>query len=303
MDWTHRLRLRQLDVLLSLGRTLNLTRTAAEMNAHQSGLSKVLKELEDDLGVRLFDRRGRGIIINDSGRIALAHAARIKAAVDAFRDEMAVLTRRGQGLLSIGVTGASSIDALLTTTLSLLRQSPDVHIRITEGTADLLKAKLVNDEIDLFIGQSGLVFDPAHNVLEEPLYRDQICAVVRPGHPLAGLEGVTWDDVTLYPLAVWANETPIRRALDNALALHNWKLPPTYVECNSASISLNLLVNSDMVSFSMSRGAEVYKTYGTLAILSLDFESAGAISLYSRQGQVERILVTQARARVRQHAS
>ena len=61
MDWTHRLRLRNLKMLLSLAQTRNISHSAAMLNTTQPGLSKWLKDLEDDIGLPLFERHARGL--------------------------------------------------------------------------------------------------------------------------------------------------------------------------------------------------------------------------------------------------
>ena len=61
MDWTYRLRLRHLQVLLSLASTGNLSQSAAALATTQPALSKWLKELEEDVGLPLFERHARGL--------------------------------------------------------------------------------------------------------------------------------------------------------------------------------------------------------------------------------------------------
>ncbi len=60
MDWTQRLRLRNLQMLLSLAETGNMSQSAAMLNTTQPGLSKWLKDLEDDIGLPLFERQRAG---------------------------------------------------------------------------------------------------------------------------------------------------------------------------------------------------------------------------------------------------
>ncbi len=60
MDWTQRLRLRNLQMLLSLAETGNMSQSAALLNTTQPGLSKWLKDLEDDIGLPLFERQHVG---------------------------------------------------------------------------------------------------------------------------------------------------------------------------------------------------------------------------------------------------
>ena len=61
MDWTGRLRLRNLQMLLSLAQTQNISRSAVALNTTQPGLSKWLRELETDIGLPLFERHARGL--------------------------------------------------------------------------------------------------------------------------------------------------------------------------------------------------------------------------------------------------
>jgi DNA-binding transcriptional LysR family regulator len=79
MDWTHRLRLRHLQVLSSLARTGNLSRSAAALNTTQPALSKWLKELEEDVGLPLFERHARGLRPTSYGEALIEHARRIEA--------------------------------------------------------------------------------------------------------------------------------------------------------------------------------------------------------------------------------
>ena len=75
MDWTHRLRLRNLKMLLSLDQTRNISHSAAMLNTTQPGLSKWLKDLEDDIGLPLFERHARGLRPTPHGDVLIATRA------------------------------------------------------------------------------------------------------------------------------------------------------------------------------------------------------------------------------------
>ena len=112
MDWTHRLRLRHLQVLLSLASTGNLSQSAAALNTTQPALSKWLKELEEDLGLPLFERHARGLRATSYGEALIEHARRIEAHLDIARDDMQALRAGGSGLVSIGTSGVSAADTV-----------------------------------------------------------------------------------------------------------------------------------------------------------------------------------------------
>jgi hypothetical protein len=102
MDWTYRLRLRQLQVLLSLTSTGNLSQSAAALNTTQPALSKWLKELEEDIGLPLFERHARGLRPTSYGEALIEHARRIDASLNTARDDMQALREGGSGLVTIG---------------------------------------------------------------------------------------------------------------------------------------------------------------------------------------------------------
>src|SRR5260370_41586925 len=112
MDWTYRLRLRHLQVLLSLARTGNLSQSAIALNTTQPALSKWLKELEEDVGLPLFERHARGLRPTSNGEALIEHARRIEAHLDTARDDMQALRGGGSGLVPIRTAGVSAADSV-----------------------------------------------------------------------------------------------------------------------------------------------------------------------------------------------
>ena len=102
-DWTHRLRLRNLQMLLSLAQTRNMSHSAQALHTTQPGLSKWLKELEADVGLPLFERHARGIHPTPYGEALIAHARRIEA----LYGRAVVLVRSGHVAASDHRTHAS----------------------------------------------------------------------------------------------------------------------------------------------------------------------------------------------------
>src|SRR3546814_1875811 len=82
MDWTHRLRLRQLQVLLSLADTQNISHSAEQLHVTQPALSKWLKEFETDIGLPLFERHARGLRLTAYGKTLKTFALRLNGELD-----------------------------------------------------------------------------------------------------------------------------------------------------------------------------------------------------------------------------
>lgn len=279
MDWTHKLRLRHVKMLLSLAQTHNLSHSAIQLNATQPGLSKWLKDLEEDIGLPLFERHARGLVPTPYGQVLIAHAARLEAQLDRASHDMAALREGGSGRVIIGASGAAASDTVPLAMLRILDQMPNARISLVEGTTDRLMVQLSQGELDLALGRATPEFnDPALEM--EPLFFDQIHLVVRPRHPLLQVKQLTWQDIYAYRWIIWPKGTPVRNALDSALSEAGQALPADVIETNSVTANLTLLNNSDMIGVASHRAALRLTQLNVIRILPMRLSGFGAVALY-----------------------
>ena len=289
-DWTHRLRLRNLQMLLSLAQTGNMSQTAVALNTTQPGLSKWLRELEDDLGLMLFERHAKGLRPTIHGQTLIDHARRIEAHLDTARDEMLLLREGGSGQVTIGFAGASSVDTVPMAVLKIVERLPTARIQLMENKISGLIDALSAGEVDVVVGPSDMsVTGP--NMVSELLYAEPIHLVARMDHPLFDQSEINWDDVMQYPWALWAKGTPVRRAFDQALALQGQQLPAYYVESNSATLTTTLLLHSNMIGVTSQRPALRYSRLKLLRLLPMNLGVFGSISIYWRTDALDRMAV------------
>lgn len=298
-DWTHRLRLRNLQMLLSLAQTGNMSQSAEALHTTQPGLSKWLKELEDDVGLPLFERHARGLRPTKYGAALIQHARRVEAHLDTARDEMKILREGGDGQVTIGFSGASSVDTVPMAVLKVRSQLPMSHVRVQEGKIEHLMDALSAGELDVVVGPSEMSsVDP--QIRSELLYAEPIYLVARAGHPLIELPSIVWSDVLQYPWALWAKGTPVRRAFDKALRDAGHTVPPNHIESNSATLTTTLLLHSDMIGVTSQRPALRFSRLKLLSILPLNLGVSGSITLYWRNDALDREAVRVAVDAIRQ---
>ncbi|CAG9168801.1 HTH-type transcriptional regulator GbpR [Cupriavidus laharis] len=290
MDWTQRLRLRNLQMLLSLAETGNMSQSAALLNTTQPGLSKWLKDLEDDIGLPLFERQARGLRPTPYGESLIEHARRIAAQLDTARDDLAAMREGGSGLVVVGTSGASAADTVPLAVLRLLQRMPRAQVRLVETTMDRLMNQLAHNELDIVVGRSAPELQDAQT-LGESLYLEPIHFVARPRHPLATQDAVTWEALQGYRWVVWPRGTPIRNALEAALATAGRPLPSDCVESNSTVLNLTLLNNSDMIGLASHRTARRLEELGALRIVPLRLAGFGSVSMYWREDAIKRSAV------------
>lgn len=281
MDWTYRLRLRNLKMLLSLAQTRNISHSAAMLNTTQPGLSKWLKDLEEDIGLPLFERHARGLRPTPYGDALIAHAQRIEAQLDRASGDMAALRQGGGGRVVIGASGASASDTVPLAVMKLLERMPQARVKLVESTMDRLLTQLAQGDLDIVVGRSAPEHhDPA--IRSEALYMEPVHMVARPRHPLFRRPAMEWADLLPYRWIVWPKGTPIRNAMDTALVAANQALPADHVESNSVTINLTLISNSDMIGVASHRAALRFSQMNAMRILPIRLSGFGSVAMYWR---------------------
>jgi DNA-binding transcriptional LysR family regulator len=284
MDWTNRLRLRQLQVLGSLIETQNISHSAQRLNLTQPALSKWLKELEVDLGLPLFERHARGLRPTAYARTLNEYASRVGNELDRARDEMTALQQGSSGRAVIGASGAAIASTVPHAVLATLAKMPKASIEIVEGPMDRLFQQLARREIDIAVGR--LYTDHRNpEIASESLYDEQLLFAVRLKHPLATIKNLTWPDLLSQRWVVWPRALPVRGVLETALCKAGLAVPSDSVQSNSLIATIALVAESDMVAVVAERAIEVFERRKTLTRLPIKLKTQSAVMAYWRRDE------------------
>lgn len=177
-----RLRLRHLQCFLETARLGSLSGAADSLRVSQPAASKTLRELEEIVGVSLFDRTTRRLRLSPAGRLFQQHVGAammsLQKAQDAAQQAPARITR-----LTIGALPTVATDFLPRAALRFHDAAPHCSLRVTTGPNWLLLSQLRDGSLDLVVGRmpgpdnmTGLTF--------RQLYTERVVLVVRPGHAL-----------------------------------------------------------------------------------------------------------------------
>ena len=282
-DWTQKLKLHHLKMLVALGEQGNLTQVAKMMHITQPALSKWLTQFEEELGITLFERHSKGLRVSEGGKLLLQHAQRLINDIERSQFEMERFKQGGLvGSLKIGCSPVAT-DCVSQAIFPLLAEMPTLHLNIEEKVMTPLLHDLQSGVVDVVVGRIG------GRALELPLnyevlYTEPVCFVARTDHPLAHRSRLSWEDLASWRWIVWPNGTPIRQSIDNALVENGVMLPENTIESASMNVSVNLLQSSDMISILSLRLAERYQSQGQLAILALPrVEQKGSVGVFLRK--------------------
>lgn len=170
----------------------SFTRAAEKLFLAQSSVSAQVKSLEEELGVRLFDRIGRSIVLTDAGEKLMHYAGRMEDLTTQMRADVSS-SEELRGTLTIR-TPATVASVYMPGVISRFhRENPGVQVNFINCDDSRLREELTSGSIDLaFLLTDEVVSD---NVTVTPLATEPLSMLAGPGHPLAGASKVTSRDL------------------------------------------------------------------------------------------------------------
>jgi LysR family transcriptional regulator, nitrogen assimilation regulatory protein len=163
--------LKQLQVFATVANAGTLSKAAVALSITQPVVTRQIRALEDELGVELFYRNGRGMVLTDGGRLLLQHAEEIIASLAKAKSEVSAMRSMPSGKYAIGVP--PSVGTVLTVPLvqKIKSEFPQISLKIIEGFSGHVLEWLANGRIDIAV----LYGESKHqSFLTEPLLEDEL---------------------------------------------------------------------------------------------------------------------------------
>lgn len=205
--------LRHLVYFEAVARHMHMTRAASQLHVAQPALSKQIQALEEELGVPLFERIGRGIRLTEAGAVLLPHARRILSAVEDARAEIAEQIGLRKGLVSLGVPPTVGIRLLPPALTTFHHQYPGIDLALRQGGAGTLLTMVERGDVDLAV----VALPVPEGTLESlPLLREELVLAVATNHPLASNGTVAMTEVAEERFILFPEGFELREALLSA---------------------------------------------------------------------------------------
>ncbi len=191
--------LRQLQFYVAAAEAGSVSGAARALSISQSSVTEAIRGLEEDLGVVLFDRQARGILLTHKGSAFLRHARQILADVATARSAFVEEAEAATGRLSLGVTSLVAGYVLSDILARYRRAFPQIELNVIEDNGDYLQHLLIGGELDVAVLLTSSVKDRlALNV--ETLVVSPYRLWLPLGHPLAQQETITLEELAGQPL-------------------------------------------------------------------------------------------------------
>lgn len=185
--------LNQLEYFYETARREHITQTAEALNITQPALSKAIARLENDLGVKLFDREGKNICLNECGKVALKYTEQLLYLIGDMRAELSEMAAGKAGYIRIGTSFPSQEpNWLLESVRAFALANPDVSIKITQLSSWQMQSALAEQVIDIAVSTTPL---RSAELIWDELFVEPMGVILSTDHPLASRETLSLLDL------------------------------------------------------------------------------------------------------------
>jgi len=243
MPFDNRLR----DAFLAIATHGSIGRAAEALNLSQPTLSRMIKRLEQRLGVPLFDRFASGVTLNVYGEALLPFASRMDIESSHALDEIERLRTGSLGVLRIGTAVSVGIHLLPPIFHRMVRENPNLRIEVLEGVQDTLEPALLNRQVDIIIATE--LPDSEDMTRLDITFTDYGAVIASPDHPLRQRGALTISDLHDASWVLPPRGSQPRRGFERVISGLGGQPPPIVVETWSASMMKALVADSGFLSW------------------------------------------------------
>ena len=232
----------RLQRFLAIYKHRSFGRAAAELHLTQPALTKSIQLLEDELGVKLFERTASGVVPTIYGEALSLHAKVIEAEIKNAAREIATLSGAIRGELTIGVTPSVAADLVPRAFLKLQKERPGIKLNILEGLMENHIPALRRGELDLVIG--GWIRANHPDLTTDLLGRDEVLFFAGEDHPLMELSSVPWSALFDFPWIMPPSSQFWMQGLEQAFAQRGLTMVEPEAVTNSAGFIRAMLLRN-----------------------------------------------------------
>ncbi len=206
----HNLSIRHLRAFLQIAATGSFTRAAESLHQTQSTLTATIKQLEQYVGLTLFDRTTRRVFLTQAGERFLPQARQLISDFDTAIGDLQAISAHQQGLVTVAAS-PSTVSRLLPKLVQLYKaEHPNVDICLRDDNAALLEQSVISNEADFAIAASH----SQHPDLNyQPILTDDYGVVLTRHHPLSDMTQLSWQQIDKESLIHLSRDSAIRQQL------------------------------------------------------------------------------------------
>ena len=194
--------------------TGSFSKAAAAKFMTQSAMSHLIKHLEDEIGIRLLNRKGKNVVPTPAGKIFYEHAKQILDQYKNMENDVYEVAREVKGRLSIGASMTAAAYLLPQVLYNFTKKYPEVKIELSVSSTENIMGGLIEGQID-----TGIIEGKMHsaNIYLEEIADDEVVVVASENHLLLKKQRLTIDDLISQPFIMPEAGSGLRECIDDFL--------------------------------------------------------------------------------------
>lgn len=263
-----RLKPSHLRLLLRIAETGKLQLAADNLAISQPAASRILAEVETDIGAPIFERLPRGMVPTGIGQTFLRRAAQILSEYDTLENELQMLRSGKSGKVRVGAVTGPAVGYVVPAIRHLRQTAPDIEVTVHVAPSAELARGLEERNFDFIIARPPPGYD-ATDLDVTPARTERVALLVRDSHPLATTPGCTLSMLRQFEWVMQDRGTPIRHAVENSFHRAGQALPDQVSNSSSLLVALTMLASSDVITPQAQEVADLLTATGIGARLSV----------------------------------
>ncbi|WP_248738692.1 LysR family transcriptional regulator [Pseudomonas sp. MWU12-2029] len=276
--------LRQLRHFIALAEQRSFVAGAQAVNLSQSAFSRSIQALEHSVGCQLVDRGRKELPPTKQGQVLLEHARRLVSGAQQMANEISQFNGLEAGELRFGCGPAPAAGLIPRAIGSFIGRYPKARVHYQVDDWQSLSKRLLSEEFEFFVADTRH-FEADPDYLTHRLRPRKWHFCCRAGHPLAGSDRVTAEQLMSYPLAVSIRPPNLRKVIVDLSGRPDF-VPN--VECENSASLLGVVLRSDAIGIVGAYSDALHQARGELVCLKVEGLADDLEELYTRYGIVSR---------------
>lgn len=260
------MKLNQMRDMVAVVERGSLRAAARHLNLAQPALTRSIGALERELGVTLFERQARGMVLTPAGKLFHRRASAVTNEVRRAHEDFEQTQGDMRGTITVGLSIMPHMGMLPGALPAFRLRYPGVGLKIIEGLYPAMEAGLQDGSIDFYLGASPKG-DPADGLVGQTLFHNTRTVMGRKGHPLAGAKSLR--DLAK---AEWATTTLDFHTgvdLNELFAKHRMPPPVIMLQAQSALSVIVALSSCDLLAMLPAQWNEFPLTRNVLQVINI----------------------------------
>lgn len=215
--------IRHLEFFVKLAQTQHMAKAAEMLGISQPSLSYAISNLENELGIPLFEKDGRNIKLTNYGKIYLHYVQNSLSQLRKGSEYISELLDINTGHINLGFTFTMGQDLVPRLVHEFLKNQSRKNISFSfqQGTTTQLIKDLINDKLDLILASNPNNLLQSDQLSIHHIVNQEIMAAVPINHKLSKKKSVTLNELAKYPMIIYSKESGLRPDIDRLLQAQN----------------------------------------------------------------------------------